>query len=112
MALDYFTKWAEAMPTINFDGNTIAFFIFNQIIARFGILSEIVTDHDSHFQNEMMVELASKLGFRHGHSSPYYLQENGQVEAINNFVKAILQKTTSQSKSDCHIMLYPALWAY
>jgi hypothetical protein len=52
------------------------------------------------------------LGFKHGHSSPYYPQENGQVEAVNKSLKTILQKTVSQSKSDWHIMLYPALWAY
>jgi transposase InsO family protein len=66
----------------------------------------------SHFQNKMMEELASKLGFRHGHSSTYYPHENGQVEAVNKSLKTILQKTVSQSKSDWHIMLYPALWAY
>ena len=51
MAVDYFTKWDEVMPTIKSDGNTAVFFVFNQIIARFGIPSEIVIDHGSHFQN-------------------------------------------------------------
>jgi hypothetical protein len=112
MAVDYFSKWDKAMPTMKSDGKTANFFIFNQIIARFGILSEIVTDHGSHFQNEMMIELASKLGFKHDHLSPYYPQENGQVEAINKSLKTIFQKTISRSNSNWHIMLYPALWAY
>jgi hypothetical protein len=77
MVVDYFTKWVEAMPIIKSDGKTVTFFVFNQIIARFSIPSEIVTDHGSHFQNEMMEEIASKMGFNHGHSSPYYPQENG-----------------------------------
>jgi hypothetical protein len=71
VVVDYFTKWAEAMPTVKSDGNTAAFFVFNQIISRFGIPSKIVIDHGSHFQNEMMEELAAKLGFRHGRYSPY-----------------------------------------
>jgi hypothetical protein len=100
MVIEYFTKWAEAMPTIKSNGKTATFFMFNQIIARFRIPREIVTDHGSHFQNEMMKELASKLGFKHGHSSPYYPQENGQVEAVNKSLKTILQKTVSQRKSD------------
>jgi hypothetical protein len=54
VAVDYFTKWAKAMPTIKFDGKNVAFFMFNQIIARFRIPSEIVTDHGSHFHNEKM----------------------------------------------------------
>jgi hypothetical protein len=33
VVVDYFTKWVEAMPTVKYDGNTVAFFIFNQIIA-------------------------------------------------------------------------------
>ena len=38
VAIDYFTKWEEAMPTFKADGETTTFFVFNQIIARFGIL--------------------------------------------------------------------------
>jgi hypothetical protein len=62
VVVDYFTKWAESMPTIKYDGKTAAFFMFNQIIAQFGIPREIVTDNGNHFQNEMMKELASKTG--------------------------------------------------
>jgi hypothetical protein len=77
MVVNYFTKWVEAMPTVKSNGKTTTFFVFNQIIARFGISSEIVIDHGSHFQNEMMDEMVAKMGFKHGHSSPYYPQENG-----------------------------------
>jgi transposase InsO family protein len=80
------------MPMFNNDGETSTLFIFNQIVARFGIPKEIVTDHDSHFQNKIMTELMSNLGFRQEHSSPYYPQANGQVEAMNNSLKTILQR--------------------
>ena len=63
MAVDYFMKWDEAMPTYKNDNETAALFLFNQIISRFGIPREIVTDHDSHFQNQLMFKLALKLGF-------------------------------------------------
>jgi hypothetical protein len=112
VSVEYFTKWAEAMPTVKYYGKTVDFFVFNQIISRFGIPSEIVTDHGIHFKNELMIELASKMGFKHDHSSPYYPQENGQVKAINKSLKTILQKTASRSNSNWHIMLYPTLWAY
>ena len=73
----YFTKWPEALPTVKFHGETAAHFVFNQIITRFGILRELVTDHGSHFQNRMMEELASKLGYKQEHCSSYYPQVNG-----------------------------------
>ena len=87
VTVDYFTKWAEAMPTFKADGETVAFFVFNQIIVRFGIPKVIVTDHGSHFQNSMVTELATMLGFRQEHSSLYYPQANGQVEAVNKTLK-------------------------
>jgi hypothetical protein len=70
VAMDYFTKWEEAMPTVKSNGKIATFLIFNRIIAQFRIPREIVTNHGSHFHNEMMKELASKLGFKHDHYSP------------------------------------------
>jgi hypothetical protein len=43
MVVDYFTKWVEAMPTYSNDGTTTTLFIFNHIIARFGVPKTIVT---------------------------------------------------------------------
>ena len=77
VVVEYFMKWAKAMPTFKADKKTAAFFIFNQIIARFGIPKVIITDHGSHFQNSMMTELTTMLRFRQEHSSSYYLQANG-----------------------------------
>ena len=72
VSMDYFTKWTKAMPTYAKDGNTASFFLFNHVIARFGVPQSIVTDHGLHFWNQMMAELSAKLGFRHEKSTPYY----------------------------------------
>ena len=82
VAVDYFTKWAEAMPTYEEDGKTTTLFLFNHIIARFGVPQSIFTDHGSHFRNQMMDELSALLGFHHENSMPYYPQANGQVEVL------------------------------
>ena len=42
VVIDYFTKWAEAMPTLAADGKTVAQFIFNHVISWF---SEIGRAH-------------------------------------------------------------------
>jgi hypothetical protein len=68
----YFMKWVKAMPMFKYDGETTTFFLFNQIITRFGIPREIFTDHGSHFQKKMMSKLTSNLGLRKEHLSPYY----------------------------------------
>eukprot|EP00253_Pinus_taeda_P004230 PITA_04230 len=72
VAVDYFTKWAEAMPTLNNNGETATLFLFNHVVSRFGVPQAIVIDHGSHCRNHMMVELAAKLGLSHNSSIPYY----------------------------------------
>lgn len=37
VAIDYFTKWAEVMPTYSNDMGIATLFLFNHIIARFGV---------------------------------------------------------------------------
>ena len=72
LSMDYFTKWVEAIPTYAEDEKQLLFFLFNHIISRFRIPRAIMTNHGSHFQNNMMEELSKKLGFYHDNSTPYY----------------------------------------
>jgi hypothetical protein len=90
VAMDYFTKWDEAMLTFDNTGKIAALFIFNHIITRIGVPQAIVTSHGSHFCNFMMFELTEKLGLRHETSTPYNLQDNGQVKAINKALTTML----------------------
>lgn len=110
--VDYFTKWVEAMPTLNNSGKMAAIFFFNHVVSRFGVPQAIVTNHGSHFCNHMMVELTAKLGLSHDSSTPYYPQANEQVEAINKVLKRMLQRMIGAHKRDWHLILYSALWAY
>jgi hypothetical protein len=112
VAIDYFTKWAEAMPTFLNDGRTTTLFLFNHIITRFGVPHAIFTNHGEHFKNQMMSELHVKLGFIHENSSPYYPQANGQVEAINKVLKTMIQCMVGENKTSWHLQLFSTLWAY
>ena len=112
IAVDYFTKWAEVMPTFNNIGQTAALFFFNHFIARFGVPQPIVTNHGNNFRNHMMIELTAKLGLSHDNSTPYYPQSNGQVEAINKILKRMLQRMIGVRKRNWHLILCSTFWAY
>jgi hypothetical protein len=112
VVVDYFTKWAKAMPTFLNDGRTASLFLFNHIITCFGVPCAIVTDHGAHFKNQMMSELHVKLGFHHENSSPYYPQANEQVESINNVLKTMIQRMVGENKTSWNLQLFSALWAY
>jgi hypothetical protein len=49
VVVEYFTKWDETMSSFSNDVEITSLFIFNQVIARFGVPREISTDHGSHF---------------------------------------------------------------
>ena len=60
----------------------------------------------------MMSELHVKLGFLHENSSPYYPQENGQVESINKVLKTMLKLMVGVKKTSWHLHLFSTLLAY
>lgn len=98
VVIDYFTKWVKAMPTHEADGKTATQFLYNYVIARFGVPQAIITNHGSHFQNHMIAELITQLSLRHDNSTPYYPQANDQVEAINKVLVTMLQCTIGMHK--------------
>ena len=59
-----------------------------------------------------MVELSAKLGFPHEKLTLYYSKANGQVEAINKFLKTMLRRMAVDHKSNWHLTLFSALCAY
>ena len=97
------------MPTYAEDGNTVALFLFNHVIARFGIPQAIVTDNESHYRNQIMAELSTKLCFHHENSTLYYPQANVQVEAINKVLKNMLCRMVGDHKSNWHHILFSTL---
>lgn len=81
VATDYVTKWAEAKALPDNSAKSTAWFVFEQIIARFGCPLEIVSDQGSHFLNETMEILTSTFMIKHRKSTTYYPRCNGQAES-------------------------------
>lgn len=88
--VDYFTKWEDAMPTFNNLPKIATRFFLNNVITHFEILKQLVSDHITHFQDDLFQDLSHLLGFFHEFYMPYYPQANGQVEAINHVLKTML----------------------
>ena len=52
VAVDYFTKWAEAKPLTSITERKTMEFIWKNLICRFGIPYAIVSDNGKQFDNE------------------------------------------------------------
>jgi hypothetical protein len=99
VAMNYFTKWVEAIPikTVTF-GNMIDF-VNEHIVYRFGIPQTITTDQGSQFTSGEFEEYANSLGIKRLGSSPYYAHANGQPEAANKgIIKLIKCKIDESTK--------------
>jgi len=112
LAVDYLSRWVEAIPTRKDDGPTVIKFLRSNIFCRFGVPRAIVSDQGSHFCNKLMDKLLSKYGVLHKVSSSYHPQTNGQAEVSNREIKYVLERIVKPSRKDWSLRLEDALWAY
>jgi len=112
VGIDYFTKWVEAIPSRKVTQDVVISFIQNHILHRFGIPETITTDQGSVFTGQKMVRFVNQTGFKLLTSTPYYAQENGQVEATNKNLITLIKKKLEENPRGWHKTLHQALWAY
>ena len=112
LAVDYVSKWVEAVSCPRNDANSVVSFLQKNILSRFGTPRTIISDGGSHFANKIFAKLMSRYGIKHVMSLAYRPQTNGQAEISNREIKRILEKTVSSSRKDWSSRLDDALWAY
>ncbi len=112
LAVDYVSKWVEAIATRTDDSKVVVDFVRSHILCRFGIPRAIISDQGSHFCNRNLEALLKRYGVLHKVSTPYHPQTNGQAEVSNRELKQILEKTVQPNRKDWSKRLDDALWAY
>ncbi|XP_058211404.1 uncharacterized protein LOC131323568 [Rhododendron vialii] len=112
LAVDYVSKWVEAVATRTNDHAVVLDFLKEHILSRFGTPRAIISDQGSHFCNRPFTVLMKKYGITHKVSTAYHPQTNGQAELANREVKHILEKTVNPNRKDWSLRLTDALWAY
>src|SRR6266498_3525130 len=83
VVMDYFSRWPEARPLKAVNAETVATFIYEEIICRFGPLRILQSDRGTHFVNKVIQRLTERFRVKHILSSPYHLQSNELVERFN-----------------------------
>ena len=82
LAMDYVSKWVEAIACSRNNANTVGF-IQRNILSRFGAPKTIINDEGSHFANEIFSKLMSRYGIKHVMGFTYHPQSNEQAEISN-----------------------------
>ncbi|GJU96094.1 reverse transcriptase domain-containing protein [Tanacetum coccineum] len=68
VVVDYFTKWIEAKPVATITGNQIKKFVWDNIVCRFGLPGEIISDNGKQFRNDPFKDCFPMF---YGYTAPY-----------------------------------------
>ncbi|OAE27364.1 hypothetical protein AXG93_1609s1000 [Marchantia polymorpha subsp. ruderalis] len=78
------------------DAVTVAKFLFESIITRYGCLLELVSDRGTHFLNKVIEDLTLYFQIKHRKTTPYNPKANGLTEKPNGLLCKILLKVTTK----------------
>ncbi|XP_021992121.1 uncharacterized protein LOC110888932 [Helianthus annuus] len=91
VAVDYVSKWVEAIATKTNDHKVVCKFVQSNIFSRFGVPRVIISDGGSHFKNFNFGKLLKRYAVDHRIATPYYPQTSkerqltlGELEEIRN----------------------------
>ncbi|KAJ9544863.1 hypothetical protein OSB04_024570 [Centaurea solstitialis] len=107
VAVDYVSKWVEAIATPTNDSKVVINFLKRDIFARFGVPRALISDGGSHFCNRYLEALLRKYSVKHRVTTPYHPQGNGlaelnELEEIRNdaFENAAIYKERTKKFHD------------
>ena len=112
LAVDYVSKWVEAIACPRNDVSTVVGFIQRNILSKFGAPRTIISDEGIHFSNKVFAKIMNIYGIKHMMGLSYHPQSNRQAEISNREINKIMEKTLNTSRKDWCIKLDDALWAY
>lgn len=92
VAICYFSKWCEAKPLKDKTAESVAKFIYDEIICRHGCPEIQISDQGREFVNTLSDTLFKMTGTQQRITSPYHPQANGLVERLNRTLKTSLLK--------------------
>jgi len=98
--VDHFTKWAEAMPIRNHTAPTVARQLMVNVISRFGVPQQILSDRGSEFESDLFKALLEWLGIDKLRTTIFRASTNGQVERFHRSLNSMLAKVITESQRD------------
>lgn len=104
------TSWVEGRPLRKETAKTIAQWLFEDIICRWGGLRTIVTDNGKPFTNAINY-LEEKYGIKGITISAYNSQANGKIERPHWDIRQMLYKATEGQTSKWFEFFHHVLWA-
>jgi ribonuclease HI len=112
VAVDYFTKWAEAEALAAITTTNITSFLWKSVVCRFEIPHAFFTDNGKQFDCEPFRRWCLELRIRNYYASVLYPKANSQVEETNKTLVRTLKKKLEKKKGAWVDYVPEVLWSY
>ena len=72
VAVDYVSKWVEAIATPKDDARVVIRFLKKNILSRFGVPRALISDGGKHFYNNQLKKVLEHYNVKHKVATPYH----------------------------------------
>ncbi|XP_019235701.1 PREDICTED: uncharacterized protein LOC109216026 [Nicotiana attenuata] len=107
---DYFSKWVESQAFEKIREKEVINLIWDHIICRFGIPSEITCDNEKQFIGSKVTQFLEDHKIKRILSTAYHPCANGQAESTNKTIIQNLKKKLESAKGKWRKILLEVLW--
>ncbi|GKA58105.1 reverse transcriptase domain-containing protein [Tanacetum coccineum] len=116
VAMDYFTKWIEAKAVSTITtlaiSQKVKKFVWDNIVCRFGLPGEIVSDNGKHFSDNPFKDWCEKFNITQRFASVKHPQSNGLVERVNRSLGDGIKARLGEGNKNWIEELLHILWAH
>nr|GEY45283.1 reverse transcriptase domain-containing protein [Tanacetum cinerariifolium] len=112
VAMDYFTKWIKARAVATITGGQVKKFVWDNIVCRFGIPGEIISDNGKQFSDNPFKDWCDKLNITQRFASVKHPQSNGLVKRANQSLGEGIKSRLEEGKKNWVEELPHVIWAH
>ena len=101
---DYFTKWFEAYPLENVLAVTVARYLVDGFVCRFGVPLSLHSDQGPQIESAVFREMCKLLDITKTRTTPYHPSSDGMVERYNRtLLKMLASVAIDHNEWDLHL---------
>ncbi|GJT46413.1 reverse transcriptase domain-containing protein [Tanacetum coccineum] len=112
VAMDYITQVIEAKPVATITRNQVKKFVWENIVYRFGLPREIISDNGKQFRDNPFRDWCEKLCIQQHFASVKHPQTNGLVEIANRILGEGIKARLGKDNKNWLEEISHVLWAH
>lgn len=106
VAVDYVSKWVEAIPTVHADAKAVCKLFKDTIFPRFGVPRIVISDGGAHFNNHQLEALLAKYGVKNHRVITHTIHKpmvrmNCLTGRLNQFWRKLFQNLEQTGQANC-----------